>query len=56
MRIVGDGVTTLDTRDVFFVVPPAPEPASGAQLLAGACALLAVARLRRSRSPERAIG
>lgn len=24
VRVTGDGVTTLDTRDVFFLVPPAP--------------------------------
>ena len=24
VRVTGDGVTTLDTRQVFFLVPPAP--------------------------------
>ena len=24
VEVVGDGVTTLDTRDVFFLVPPEP--------------------------------
>lgn len=51
LRIMADDVTTLDTRDVFFLVPPVPEPAQGAQLLAAACTLLTLARGRRGRSP-----
>jgi hypothetical protein len=56
IQVVGDGVATLDTRDVYLLVPAVPEPASGVQLLASAGALLAVARLRRDRSSEKAVG
>lgn len=51
IQVVADGVTTLGTRDVFFLVPPVPEPARGAPLLVGACTLLAIARVRRGSVP-----
>lgn len=54
IRVAADAVTTVDTRDVFFVIPPAPEPESAAQLATSVGALLAIARARRASSRDRA--
>jgi hypothetical protein len=46
--IEADATTTLQTRDVYFVVPPTvPEPGYAAQLAASLVALAAIARARR---------
>lgn len=49
IEVIADGATTVRTRDVYFVVLPAPEPARAAQLAASLAALAAVAHGRRRR-------
>jgi hypothetical protein len=52
IQITADGVTPVGQRDLFFLVPPVPEPGRAAQLAACLATLVAL-RARRSERASR---